>query len=94
MAPVDSTAADQRFHDTIARAAGRSLPADAVERLHPHPHIFRLTGIPGAGPLTLAEHDRVLRAILRRNPDRAAEAMTEHPRRGPERRRGLWSRDS
>lgn len=80
-------AADQRFHDTIARAAGRSLLADAVERLHSHLHIFRLSGIPGAGPLTLAEHDRVLRAILRRNPDRAAEAMTEHLRRSLERRR-------
>ncbi|WP_443076327.1 GntR family transcriptional regulator [Streptomyces sp. NBC_01716] len=80
-------AADQRFHDTIARAAGRSLLADAVERLHSHLHIFRLSGIPGAGPLTLAEHDRILRAILRRNPDRAAEAMTDHLRRSLERQR-------
>lgn len=87
-------AADQRFHDTIARAAGRSLLADAVERLHSHLHIFRLGGIPGAGPLTLAEHDRILRAILRRDPDRAAEAMAEHLRRSLERRRDRQGPDA
>lgn len=87
-------AADQRFHDTIACAAGRSLLADAVERLHSHLHIFRLSSIPGAGPLTLAEHDRILRAILRRNPDRAAEAMTEHLRRSLERQRGRRGPDA
>ncbi|WP_374118433.1 GntR family transcriptional regulator [Streptomyces sp. 8L] len=74
----DFAALDQRFHDTIARATGRSLLADAVGRLHSHLHIFRLGSIAGAGPLTLAEHDRVLRAILRRNPERAAEAMRDH----------------
>ncbi|MFD3923510.1 GntR family transcriptional regulator [Streptomyces sp. NPDC058595] len=87
-------AADQRFHDMIARAAGRSLLADAVRRLHSHLHLFRLGGIPGAGPLTLAEHDRVLRAIARRDPDRAAKAMTEHLRRSLERRRDRRSPDA
>ncbi|TXL87867.1 FCD domain-containing protein [Streptomyces sp. IB2014 016-6] len=62
------------------RPAGRSLP-----------HIFRLSGVPGAGPPTLAEHERIPHAIPRRNPDRAAEAMTEHLRRGLERRRGRRS---
>ncbi|MFD6993404.1 GntR family transcriptional regulator [Streptomyces sp. NPDC059943] len=87
-------AADQRFHDTIARAAGRPLLADAVERLHSHLHIFRLGAVPGAGPLTLAEHDRILRAILRRDPDRAAEAMSEHLRRSLERRRDRQGPDA
>lgn len=27
---------------------------------------------------TLAEHERIVRAVLRRKADRAAEAMTEH----------------
>lgn len=49
--------------------------------------------VQGAGPLTLAEHDRVLRAIARRDPDRAAEAMTEHLRRSLERRRDRRSPD-
>ncbi|MFJ5290736.1 MULTISPECIES: GntR family transcriptional regulator [unclassified Streptomyces] len=80
-------AGDQRFHDTIARAAGRPLLADAVSRLHSHLHIFRLSSIQGATEPTLAEHDRVLRAVLRRSPERAAEAMTDHLRRSIERQR-------
>ncbi|MEU5849710.1 GntR family transcriptional regulator [Saccharopolyspora shandongensis] len=74
----DFAALDQLFHDTIAEAGGRRLLADAVQRLHSHLHIFRLGGIAGAGQLTVAEHDRILRALLRRNPDRAFGAMTEH----------------
>ncbi|CAM5453367.1 GntR family transcriptional regulator [Streptomyces spiroverticillatus] len=81
-------ALDQRFHDTVAAAAHRPLLADAVERLHSHLHLFRLASIPGAGPQTLAEHDRILRAVLRRSPERAAEAMTEHLTRSLERQRG------
>ncbi|MFJ4922306.1 GntR family transcriptional regulator [Streptomyces sp. NPDC088725] len=80
-------AADQRFHDAIAAAAGRRLLADAVGRLHAHLHLFRLNNIPGAGPLTLTEHDRILRAVLRRSPERAAEAMTDHLRRSLDRQR-------
>jgi DNA-binding GntR family transcriptional regulator len=78
---------DQRFHDTVAGAASRPLLADAVGRLHSHLHLFRLGGIPGAGPHTLAEHDRILRAILRGNAERAAEAMTDHLQRSLERLR-------
>jgi DNA-binding GntR family transcriptional regulator len=81
-------ALDQRFHDTIAAASGRPLLADAVERLHSHLHIFRLSTIPGAGELTVAEHDRVLRAILRGSPERAASAMTDHLRLSLERQLG------
>ncbi|MEV6227977.1 GntR family transcriptional regulator [Saccharopolyspora shandongensis] len=78
---------DQRFHNTLAEAAGRPLLADAVERLHSHLHIFRLSSIPGAGEQTLAEHERIVRAVLRRIPDRTAEAMTEHLERSLERQR-------
>jgi DNA-binding GntR family transcriptional regulator len=74
----DFAALDQLFHDTIAAASGRHLLEDAVGRLHSHLHIFRLGGVPGAGELTVAEHDGILRAVLRRNPDRAADAMTKH----------------
>ncbi|MDT0416255.1 GntR family transcriptional regulator [Streptomyces sp. DSM 41982] len=71
-------ALDQRFHDTLASASRRPLLAEAVARLHTHLHIFRLSGIPGARKPTLAEHDRLVRAILRRDPARAAEAMAAH----------------
>ncbi|MCX4728190.1 GntR family transcriptional regulator [Streptomyces sp. NBC_01306] len=80
-------AGDQRFHDSIARAASRPLLADAVSRLHSHLHIFRLSSIQGAAEPTLAEHDRILRAVLRRSPERAAEAMTDHLRHSIERQR-------
>ncbi|GAA5154311.1 GntR family transcriptional regulator [Amycolatopsis dongchuanensis] len=83
----DFAALDQLFHDTIADASARPLLADAVHRLHSHLHIFRLGGVAGAGPLTLAEHERILRAILRRNATRAADAMTEHLRLSLERQR-------
>ncbi|MGW2412299.1 GntR family transcriptional regulator [Streptomyces tubercidicus] len=74
----DFAALDQRFHDAVAQASHRPLLADAVERLHSHLHIFRLSSFLGADDPTFAEHERVVRAILRRNPERAAEAMAEH----------------
>ncbi|GHJ41683.1 GntR family transcriptional regulator [Streptomyces sp. TS71-3] len=74
----DFAALDQRFHDSIGQASHRPLLADAVERLHAHLHLFRLSNVEGAGGPTVAEHERILRAILRRKPERAAEAMAEH----------------
>ncbi|MFE0786382.1 GntR family transcriptional regulator [Streptomyces mutabilis] len=81
----DFAALDQRFHDAVAEAAHRPLLADAVERLHSHLHIFRLSAVQDAGAPTLDEHERVVRAILRRRPERAAEAMAEHLTRSLER---------
>lgn len=74
----DFAALDQRLHDAIATASQRPLLADAVERLHSHLHVFRLRSVRNADDPTPAEHERVVRAILRRKPERAAEAMTEH----------------
>ncbi|WP_046734485.1 GntR family transcriptional regulator [Streptomyces humi] len=84
----DFAALDQRFHEAIGQAAHRPLLADAVERLHAHLHIFRLSKVVGAGGPTVAEHERIVRAVLRRSPERAAEAMTEHLIRSMERQRG------
>ncbi|MET9357804.1 GntR family transcriptional regulator [Streptomyces sp. NPDC006617] len=81
----DFAALDQCFHDAVAEAAHRPLLADAVERLHSHLHIFRLSGVQDAGDPTLDEHERVVRAILRRHPERAAEAMAAHLTRSLER---------
>ncbi|WLQ39019.1 GntR family transcriptional regulator [Streptomyces laculatispora] len=74
----DFAALDQRFHDAVAVAARRPLLRDAVERLHAHLHIFRLSSLPAEDDPTLAEHERVVRAILRRSAERAAQAMTDH----------------
>ncbi|MEV7239005.1 GntR family transcriptional regulator [Streptomyces sp. NPDC051020] len=86
----DFAALDQRLHDAVAEAAHRPLLAEAVERLHSHLHIFRLSGLQGAREPTLAEHERVVRAILRRRADRAAEAMSDHLTRSLERQRGRF----
>ncbi|MCX5395300.1 GntR family transcriptional regulator [Streptomyces sp. NBC_00094] len=69
---------DQRFHDALAVASGRTMLAAAVERLHTHLHLFRLSPVAGGSPATMGEHSRILRAVLRRHPERAAEAMREH----------------
>jgi DNA-binding GntR family transcriptional regulator len=74
----DFVALDQRFHELLAQAARRPLLYDAIERLHSHLHIFRLSTIPGAGKPTHVEHERIVRAVLRRSPERAAEAMAAH----------------
>lgn len=71
---------DQEFHDTLAASAGRPLLADAVNRLHSHLHLFRLTSAPGAAGTTIEEHERIVDAVARRNPEQAAEAMTTHLR--------------
>ncbi|MGW8632600.1 GntR family transcriptional regulator [Streptomyces sp. NPDC055793] len=84
----DFAALDQRFHDTVAEAAHRPLLADAVERLHTHLHIFRLSNVQNiqeADDPTLGEHERIVRAILRRRAEHAAEAMAEHLDRSLER---------
>ncbi|AKZ60175.1 putative transcriptional regulator [Streptomyces ambofaciens ATCC 23877] len=87
----DFAALDQRFHDVVAAAAHRPLLADAVERLHAHLHIFRLNSVQDAGEPTLDEHERVVRAILRRRAERAAEAMAEHLTRSLERQLSRFS---
>jgi DNA-binding GntR family transcriptional regulator len=89
----DFAALDQRFHDAIAQAAHRPLLADAVERLHSHLHIFRLSSLHSEGDPTMAEHERVVRAILRRRAERAAEAMADHLTRSLERQLGRFDRE-
>lgn len=81
----DFAALDQRFHDAVAEAAHRPLLADAVERLHSHLHIFRLSNVQDADDPTLGEHERIVRAILRRRAEHAADAMAEHLNRSLER---------
>ncbi|MCF2128137.1 GntR family transcriptional regulator [Strepomyces sp. STD 3.1] len=92
----DFAALDQCFHDTVADAAHRPLLADAVERLHTHLHIFRLSNVQNiqeADDPTLGEHERIVRAILRRRAEHAAEAMAEHLNRSLERQLGRFDEE-
>ncbi|MFF2409600.1 GntR family transcriptional regulator [Streptomyces sp. NPDC058092] len=86
----DFAALDQCFHEAVVEAARRPLLAEAVERLHSHLHLFRLSSLQDAREPTLSEHERVARAILRRRADRAAEAMADHLTRSLERQRGRF----
>lgn len=76
---------DQQFHEVLGIASGRPLLLDAIRRLHAHLHMFRLRGTSDASDVTVAEHERILRAMLRRSPERGRQAMTEHLERSRER---------
>lgn len=89
----DFAALDQRFHDAVAQAAHRPLLADAVDRLHAHLHTFRLSSLRSESDPTLAEHERVVRAIIRRRADRAEEAMVDHLTRSLERQLSRFEED-
>ncbi|EGX55122.1 hypothetical protein SZN_34517 [Streptomyces zinciresistens K42] len=80
---------DRRVHDVVADTAHRPLPADAVERLHshPHPHVFRPSRVQSARESTLEEHEyaaawRDARAATRgrRGRDRAGHVPGPHGR--------------
>ncbi|MEW2489744.1 GntR family transcriptional regulator [Streptomyces sp. NPDC048411] len=86
-------ALDQRFHEALAAASGRPLLAAAVERLHTHLHLFRLSPVTGGSPATVVEHGRILRAVLRRNPERAGEAMRHHLEQSLHRQLDRYGRD-
>ncbi|MEW2491119.1 FCD domain-containing protein [Streptomyces sp. NPDC048411] len=74
----------------LAQASGRPLLAAAVERLHSHLHLFRLSAVTGGSPATVLEHGRILRAVLRGSPERASQAMSEHLTLSLQRRLGRY----
>ncbi|MBL1098360.1 GntR family transcriptional regulator [Streptomyces coffeae] len=86
-------ALDQRFHDALAAASGHTMLAAAVERLHTHLHLFRLSPVTGGSPATVVEHGRILRALLRHHPERAAQAMRQHLELSLERHLGRYRTD-
>ncbi|RSN43723.1 hypothetical protein DMH12_32535 [Streptomyces sp. WAC 04229] len=60
-------------------------------RLPTHPHRFGLGPVPGVSPATVMEHGRILRAVLRRSPERASQAMREHLGSSPRRHRDRYA---
>jgi DNA-binding GntR family transcriptional regulator len=69
---------DTRFHVLVAELAGSAQVRRAFERTHCHLHIFRLHYDRGLGERTLAEHRRITRAVLDRDPVAAEAAMRAH----------------
>lgn len=78
--PPRFIAADMEFHRRIAEMSGNSLIAAVCHGLAFWMMRFKcdLVSARGAERLTLAEHDRICRAIAAGDADAAAQAMTEH----------------
>lgn len=71
---------DARLHQLIARASGNAAVARALERTHFHLHAFRLSYDAKTGETTLAEHMRIVQAIVEGDGSEAEAAMTDHLR--------------
>lgn len=72
------TAADARFHQLLAEHSGNRMLHDAIVRLRPHLHLFRLHFPPTHYRTSGAEHHRIVDAIAAGDPDRAEAAVRDH----------------
>jgi DNA-binding GntR family transcriptional regulator len=70
---------DERFHAAIGRVARNDFLRDALERLHSHLHLYRLyQDAKVVQEATVQEHESIVEAIRRRDPDAADQAMRAH----------------
>jgi DNA-binding GntR family transcriptional regulator len=76
---------DADLHRTIAEASGNRLLSDAIGRLRPHLHHYRLYFEHGIAVETNAEHAAVLGALERRDAVGAEAAMRTHLERSQQR---------
>ncbi|MFV2086571.1 GntR family transcriptional regulator [Micromonospora sp. LOL_021] len=72
------TAQDARFHNLLAEQSGNRMLHDAVVRLRPHLHLFRLHFPPTHYRTSGAEHHRIVDAVASGDPNRAETAVREH----------------
>jgi DNA-binding GntR family transcriptional regulator len=82
---------DTEFHRRIALGAGNGLIAQSLARLHIHVQIFRSSFGSQLAAEAVAEHARVLDAILAHDGDAAEGAMRGHIERSWRRLRGLMA---
>jgi DNA-binding FadR family transcriptional regulator len=73
-------AADMRFHEVIAGISGNSLIAAAVSGMLTWLTRFKkeMVAVKGAEKLTIQEHEAILEAIRKHDPEAAGEAMRRH----------------
>lgn len=69
---------DAEFHDKVLEIAGNGLMRDVLRMQHTHFHIFRLMYHRLVTAEALDEHDALLDALRRGNPQLAREAMQVH----------------
>jgi DNA-binding FadR family transcriptional regulator len=82
---------DMRFHTAIAGVTGNRVYALLSEAMLDWLFHFRreLLRVPGSEEITLSEHERLLQAVQRHDPEEAERAMREHLSRASERYRLL-----
>ena len=66
---------DARFHRLIALAGGGQAMAEILERLHTHMHLFRVLFHSSVTEEAVKEHEELVEALIRGQPDRARNAM-------------------
>ncbi|SCL26940.1 DNA-binding transcriptional regulator, GntR family [Micromonospora pallida] len=78
--PVESRRLDGEFHRALRQAAHNVTTAELLERLDAQMALYgnRATRDRSNLDLTRAEHERVLDAVARRDPQAARERLTEH----------------
>jgi DNA-binding GntR family transcriptional regulator len=71
---------NRRFHEGIYRAARNSFLSHAIASMSDFMALLPGTtyALPGRASEVMLEHERVLHAIVERDPERAARAMREH----------------
>jgi DNA-binding GntR family transcriptional regulator len=74
------SAADQRFHQVIARLSGNETVIESLERLRAQVQLVRLAAnrYPDLVERTARERPAILAALRERDADRAARLMEEH----------------
>jgi DNA-binding GntR family transcriptional regulator len=74
----DFAAQDAAFHTIIAEQSGNALLSDAITRLRPHLHQYRIFFKQGAVGDTSGEHEAILGALRRESPEAAEVEMRAH----------------
>jgi DNA-binding GntR family transcriptional regulator len=69
---------DAKLHDLIAASSGNEFLRDALTRLHPQLHLFRLRLSARPPSAALGEHRQVVEAIVASDPNTARVAMQTH----------------
>lgn len=69
---------DSEFHDLIAHASGNELVQETLANLHIHVHLFRLFYHARVTADAIQEHQQIIEALTRRDPQAAEIAMRHH----------------
>ena len=76
------SAVNDRWHSTIYRAAGSKLLEKTIVDIWKTASVDDLWTIPGRSAASVVEHERILRALCRHDPEGAEQAMGDHHRSG------------